>query len=358
MSSTRKPSHPPRCVACVTSCTNCITPILTTTDPDRPAQWLRDLRRQAIPTHTARWRTLAQSGFGASSPVGANVRVVYRVPKPNATRSTKPTAMQEILPKRVVYWAAQWAPLSDAHNLRGAERAYGDYRNMGVAIRTETPTHYVLTFDLMCPTPYLARARGARKARLWCRHLHYVPLVKTTVVGEVGCPKKKGDSVTRRKTQSNQKSRNSRPRLPLNPNCTWNVPPSTKHKLYTLPVFPSKNMSEYRERYSCTQLTPPHATQSSSSMFVTLSEYRHATHPNNGTRRAIGIVDSRTNVPMQSQDIVIDGSMSEKALGKVLREQVGADVRTPLVVFGEAGELLVKLTHLGWCNVWLLPLVE
>lgn len=177
---TRKPTRASRCVACATVCADCTTPLLTTTDPNQPAQWLCDLHRQAIPRHCARWHTLAQSGFRASSPVGSNVRVVYRVPKrATTTQNVKRASKSIVLPERVVYWAAQAAPLSDAHNLRGAERAYGDYRNMGVAIRTETPTHYVLTFDLICPTPYMARARGARKARLWCRHLHYVPLTET-----------------------------------------------------------------------------------------------------------------------------------------------------------------------------------
>lgn len=91
-------------------------------------------------------------------------------------------------------------------------------------------------------------------------------------------------------------------------------------------------------------------------MYVTLSEYRHATRPTNAhPRHAVGIcanaVDDPSLQPLQPHDVVIDGSMTEKAIGEVLRERVGGDVGTPLVVYGDGG-VVGKLAHLGWCNVW------
>lgn len=329
---TTTPRKRKNCVACQTTCTNCTSPLLTTTDPNRTAQWLSDLQRQAIPRHCARWRTLEAKAFhkaSSTAPTGATVRVVYKVRKRGSSADEKAS-----VPARVVYWAAESGPLSDGHNLRGAERAYGEYTNMGVAVRTETSTHYVLTMDLVAPCPYIARARGAQHAQQWCRHLHYVPLVKRRA---------------RRNTSGSASSTTPQ----------WHVPTSTQNKLFTLPVFPCHDREAYRDKYSCTKLSrkPSRTTPSPPSLYVTRAEYRKATHPTTG--RAVGIcaIDDPRYPPLQAHDRTLSWTLSESAIQQRLK-QWGYHPHTPLVVYcanpgcTAAQVLIESLAHLGWCNVW------
>jgi thiol-disulfide isomerase/thioredoxin len=123
-----------------------------------PAPWLQALHRRPVPAHASTFRALAARGFPDSAPACADVRI-------RLTRATPP------LPKRVVYWAAAPRGAAEASLLCGAERAYGDYENIGVATRRGD----TLEFVLRSPQPYVAQARtpGALP-RQWCRHLHFV----------------------------------------------------------------------------------------------------------------------------------------------------------------------------------------
>lgn len=299
------------CVACNTLArstrtrrNSCTQPLLTKT-ASRPAPWLEDLERLPVPTHTKRWAALAKTSFAPAIPSHANLRVVY-------------TAAS--LPAKVVYWAARGRALSDAHKLIGAERAYDDYRNMGVAVRTTVQRNeqrmHQLVFTLETPCAYVARQRGKAHVQQWCRHVHFVDAAK---------------------------------------------PCGTK-ELYTLAVFPCTLLDQHtRGEYTCeplhTRVKRVHAT----SMYVSRAQLVAATRSALPVhQRAVGVcaIAEQGGVKrLQAHDLVLPWTMSEDAMANTLRKQVPSH-HTPLVVYCanptcKAAQVVIeKLAHVGYCNVY------
>lgn len=311
--STRKRSRARSCAAASTAGASCTEPLVTQTDPNRPAQWLRDLERQAVPRHSPRWQALARQGFArVSAAPRANIVVTH-----TATAGVR-------LPERVVYWAAGGCALRDAHHLRGAEHAYADYANMGVAARQTTRDgRHRLVFKLVAPCPYVARAHGRRDAQQWCRHLHFVGLER------------------------------ERPAA-----ARWAVPTSNQNALFTLAVFPCTHLDAYAERYVCAPLSSRNAAPDS--LFVTRKEFRAATRHGAGAALGVCAIDDPAYPPVQAHDLVLSSKLSETALQQALAAK-RVSMHTPLVVYcanpscAAAQTLMEKLTHIGFCNVWYFP---
>ena len=318
-----KPPEPKRsrvqrnsCTACKTTCVNCTNPLVTKTDASLPAQWLQDLERPAVPRHALRWKQLERQGFRrACGAPGANVSVTYTA------------AEGQRLPERVVYWAASGCSLANANELRGAERAYGDYSNMGVAVCKSSRGRDQLEFHIASPCAYIARGRGQRSARQWCRHLHFVAL------------------------QSSSKM-------------TWQVHPQNKNELFTLPVFPCSLLEKYTGTYSCVPIhntsktATPTGSSAQPSMFVSKSEYKLATDPKHGSAVGVCAIDDNQYPPIQKHDLVINWKSSESAIRRYIQSLPTVTRHTPLVVYCAnpkclaAQVLIEKLAHIGYCNVW------
>lgn len=298
-----RPFRQAPCTSRQSAAASCTQPLLTKT-ASRPAPWLEDLERLPVPTHTKRWAALAKTSFAPAIPSHANLRVVY-------------TAAS--LPAKVVYWAARGRALSDAHKLIGAERAYDDYRNMGVAVRTTVQRNkqrmHQLVFTLATPCAYVARQRGKSHAQQWCRHVHFVDASQ----------------------------------------------PST-NELYTLAIFPCTLLDQHtRGEYTCepmhTRVKRAHAT----SMYVSRAQLVAATRSALPVhQRAVGVcaIAEQGGVKrLQAHDLVLPWTMSEDAMANTLRKQVPSR-HTPLVVYCanptcKAAQVVIeKLAHVGYCNVY------
>ena len=83
---------------------------------------------------------------------------------------------------KLLYWAAEPSPLGSF--LKTAEYAYGDYTNMGVAIKD---SEGVYKFRMMAPQAYLS------EDELWQRHFHFIHLenkksdIERRVIKTVSC---------------------------------------------------------------------------------------------------------------------------------------------------------------------------
>lgn len=298
---TRKISKISNCVACVNQTRKHKTDLLTRTQTF-PAPWLEDLDRQAIPRHSLRFQTLEASDFAPTFPQRADIVVQY-------THSH--------LPKKVVYWAAGPCDVADANQRQSAECAYGQYENMGVAIRQRN----TLTFVLQTPRSYIATQRGKNKPQLWCRHMHFVEV----------------DSQTNTVKRAN------------------------KNELFTLGIFPCSLLNEYKRVYSCKPLLSIDTIQRFNipSMFVGYANYLRGKQ--NG---ALGIcaVDHPDYPPISSYDVVIDWKTPpttiQKQLKKVVQPSLG--VHCPFIVYcvndtcSAAQALIEKLCELGYCNVYYM----
>lgn len=130
------------CVACKRTKTR---KFLTKTSR-KPANWLRDLERSAVPTHSFRYKDLYNQSLPDYSPTRSDICV-------KITRRD--------LPRRVLFWAA-----NSTNVISGAEKAYGNYENMGIT----TQSRDTLTFYIRTPSPYISQQK------LWCRHLHFCDL--------------------------------------------------------------------------------------------------------------------------------------------------------------------------------------
>lgn len=300
---TRRKPRATNCNSCKQPCTSCTQPLLTKT-ATRPAPWLEELERLPVPRHTKRWAELAKTSFAPANPSHANLRVVY-------------TAAS--LPAKVVYWAARGRALSDAHKLVGAERAYDDYRNMGVAVRTTVQRNkrrvHQLVFTLDTPCPYVARQRGKAHAQQWCRHLHFVDAAQ----------------------------------------------PST-NELYTLAIFPCTLLDQHtRGEFTCEPLHTRGKKAQATSMYVSRAQFFAATRSTlPAQQRAVGVcaIAEQDGVKrLQAHDLVLPWKMSEDAMAKALRKQVSS-YHTPLVVYCanptcKAAQVVIeKLAHAGYCNVY------
>jgi rhodanese-related sulfurtransferase len=267
-----------------------------------PAPWLSDLHRQAVPLHSQRFRQLLACGLVDTPPACSDIRV-------RIERSTPK------LPARVLYWAASGCPVLHAKELCGAERAYGDYENMGIATRQGN----ALEFFLQTPRPYIAKQRGASKAQQWCRHVHFVDL----------------------KRVSNQKA-------------------STNNVLYTVAVFPSADkpvIQIKRGKYSCEPLFHPEQPTNigfCKSMFIGLEMYLMAKA--NGII-AINAIKDPQWPPISEDDLVVDWHSSASSIQSIVKK-AGARPESPLVVYcakpkcTAAQDLMYKLTQRGYCNTY------
>lgn len=307
------------CVACSTVCTSCTHPLLTKTDTKAPAQWLQDLERPAVPIHSRRWQFLERNGFKrVTSAPRADIVVTYTA------------CAGHRLPDRVVYWASAGCSLHDAHNLRGAERAYGEYTNMGIAARTTFRGRDRLTFRLASPCAYIARTRGQTKSQQWCRHLHFVPLKPHTDTNS--------------------------------PTATWYMDPKNQNELFTLPVFPCTLLNSYTDSYTCEPVHhshQKHRNTPSSSMFVERADFKQSTNPEHGGH-AVGVcaINDAGYPPINEHDIVLDWKLTETQIAGKLSRTKNITKHTPLVVYcanetcEAAQHLIEKMAHVGYCNVW------
>lgn len=334
---TRRSSHLPpssfirqSCASSTADSGSCTDPLITRTDPKRPAQWLRDIARPAIPRHCARWQELEADSFRAVVDAPrADLEIVYTA------------RCGERLPERVVYWAADGTALVEAHRLVGAERAYGAYENMGIARRTRYRGNDRLTFRIATPTPYVARAYGKRNPQQWCRHLHFVELAPG-----------RGHS-------SAHTVRTKNKRHPVG-SSAWHVPAANANDLYTLAVFPCTLLPAYKGRYTCRPIhVTPHASSKSTAVHVQRNTYREATRPAHGHAVGVCAIDDPKYPPLQAHDVVVDHRASEAEIVRRLHAQRrDISAHTPIVVYcanpacAAAQAVIEMLTHRGFCNVW------
>lgn len=140
-------------------------PLSSSPSPSRAriARWLIDLRRVPVPVHSATFARLRRQTLQftrpSAPPAHANIRLRLYRPRKR-------------WPSRVLFWASDAVPgnatdVASRTRLRGAEHAYGEYRNMGVA--ESSPDGRTLVLELRCPTPYLMPRTHA-----WSRHVHFV----------------------------------------------------------------------------------------------------------------------------------------------------------------------------------------
>lgn len=293
----------PTCVACQPLRTAKNKPCVLTQTTAFPAPWLQELDRKAIPLHTARFQSLEATGFAPSTPCGADIVVKYT--------STK-------VPKKVVYWASGPCCVTQANMQKSAECSYGEYCNMGVAVRKGKS----LEFVLQTPRPYIARAKGKNESQLWCRHLHFVEV----------------------DTKTNK------------------VKGANKNLLYTLGVFPCTLMKLYKGLYECRPLMSTESLHCAQmhSMFVNFEQYLMAKRAG-----AVGInaIADPKHPAISTDDMVINWKDSYDAIEK----QLGSDKRcqprgrhTCFVVYCAhdtclaAQELIHTMYELGYCNVFYL----
>lgn len=291
------------CVACQPLRTAKNKPCVLTQTTAFPAPWLQDLHRQAIPRHCARFQSLEANGFAPSTPHLADVVVKYTSAK---------------MPKKVVYWASGPCCVTDSHLPKGAECAYGDYCNMGVAVRKGKTLELVL----QTPRPYVARPKGKQQSQLWCRHVHFVEV----------------DDKTNKVSTSN------------------------KNVLYTLGVFPCTLLKMYKGLYECKPLMHTdslHCAQRHS-MFVSFEQYMMAKRA--GAVGVNAIADSKYP-PISTDDMVISWRGGHTTIGKQLERDARCRVdgrHTAFVVYCAndtclaAQELIHKMYELGYCNVFYL----
>lgn len=286
--------------------------MLTQSTEAIPAPWLQALHRTAVPTHANRFRNLADLGFPDAVPCHADVRIRF-TRRPNKAKGVA------ALPERVLYWAAGPCAAEAASDLHGAERAYGDYANMGVATRKD----HTLEFVLQSPRPYVAQQRGAKRAQQWCRHLHFVDLV--TVDG---------------------RTPSSKPSKPSN-------------VLFTVAVFPrSTPLTLEGGTYTCEPVFAPHQPHASyrSSMFLGFEQYLEAK-----AAGALGVnsIQDPEWPCIDDGDMVVDWHASPDAIDAQLKAAKVPKER-PLVVYcandgcEAAQELLYKLTQIGHCNTYYM----
>ena len=291
------------CVACQPLRTAKNKPCVLTQTTAFPAPWLQELHRQAIPRHCARFQRLEADGFSPSTPCGADIVVKYVSAK---------------LPKKVVYWASGPCRVSQSHMPTSAECAYGEYCNMGVAVRKGN----ALSFVLQTPRPYIARPQGKHQSQLWCRHLHFVEV----------------------DTKTNA------------------VPTSNKNVLYTLGVFPCTLLKPYKGLYECKPLMHTdslHCAQKHS-MFVSFEQYLMSKRA--GAVGVNAIADPK-HPPISTDDLVVNWKDSHDAIAKQLAKNKQCQKHgrhTPFVVYcahdtcQAAQELIHKMYELGYCNVFYL----
>ena len=291
------------CVACQPLRTAKNKPCVLTQTTAFPAPWLQELHRQAIPRHSARFQSLEASGFSPSTPCGANIVVKYT--------STK-------LPQKVVYWASGPCEVTQSNLPKSAECAYGEYCNMGVAVRKGN----ALTFVLQTPRPYIARQKDTPASQMWCRHLHFVEVdAKTNVVSA-----------------------------------------SNKNILYTLGVFPCTMLKSYKGLYECKSLMPTDALHCAQkhSMFVSFEQYMASKRV--GAVGVNAIADPK-HPPISTDDLVISWKDSHDSIASQLAKDKRCLVHgrhTPFVVYcahetcQAAQELIHKMYELGYCNVYYM----
>lgn len=291
------------CVACKPTGTTKRKNSLLTQTATFPAPWLQELKRQAIPRHSARFQSLEASGFEPTTPCNSNIIVTYT---------------EKDLPKKVVYWASGSACMTTSHLLKSAECAYGDYLNMGVAVRKNN----TLRFVLQTPRPYLAHQKGKTDSQLWCRHLHFVEV----------------------REKNNQ------------------VDTSNKNVLYTLGVFPCSLLDKYKNTYSCVPLfhTDASVCAQKHSMFVNFEQF--LVGKRNGCVGVNAISDSEYP-PISTDDIVLDWNTDVDKLQKKLVSNKNVKqngMNTPFIVYCAnedcvaAQALIHKLYEIGYCNVYYL----
>lgn len=332
----------PLCVACTGLTGHGEEGFLTQETESIPAPWLQAIHRQAVPVHTQRFRNLADQGFPDSAPIQSDIRIRF-------SRSDPP------LPKRVLYWGAGNCPVTCAGAigggavtcagaLQGAERAYGYYKNMGIATRKGN----TLEFVMQTPRPYVAQQRNAKKSQLWCRHVHFVDL--QTVEGCIHAFDTVSDCQDKCAGGHHKILQGKKPKCPAN-----NV-------LYTVAVFPrtypfALERTKGKSTYTCTPLfhpETPHGQSYHHSMFIDFEQYLMAK-----AKGMIGInaIEDPEWPPIHESDIVINWKLSPDAIQailskkRILREQ-------PLIVYcanegcKAAQELLYTLTQLGYCNLF------
>ena len=332
----------PLCVACTGLTGHGEEGFLTQETEAIPAPWLQAIHRQAVPVHTYRFRNLADQGFPDSAPSQSDIRICF-------SRSNPP------LPKRVLYWGAGNCPvtcagaigggaIACAGALQGAERAYGYYKNMGIATRKGN----TLEFMMQTPRPYVAQQRNANKSQLWCRHVHFVDL--ETVEGCIHDFDNLSDTQQKSTGGHHTVLRGKRPKCPTN-----NV-------LYTVAVFPRTFPLELehvkgKSKYTCTPLfhpETPHGQSYHHSMFIDFEQYMMAK-----AKGMIGInaIDDPKWPPIHNSDMVINWKLSPDAIQDILSKKRVLRER-PIIVYcaneecKAAQELLYTLTQLGYCNIF------
>lgn len=268
-----------------------------------PAPWLQELRRQAVPSHTQKYKQLLSTGFAPTYPSDADVCVRY-------------TGVD--LPKKVLYWASGGGSVNNPDVIKSAECSYGKYKNMGVAVRKGK----TLEFVLRTPRPYVARQQGKKSQQLWCRHLHFVPIDETT------------NQVVTEATNMN--------------------------RLYTLAVFPCTLLDNHTSYYTCKPLggADRASAKKFSSMFLTFEQYLKGTADG-----AVGInaISDETHPPIQSDDLVVSWKTPSKKIQTLLESSSRCKehgIHTPLIVYCAhdkcmaAQALIEKLCDIGYCNVF------
>jgi rhodanese-related sulfurtransferase len=309
------------CVACKPSTTTTLkrssgsgSDVLTHTTTF-PSPWLQALHRQAIPRHSKRFQSLEATGFAPTTPCQSDCVVTYcGKSKSNGKSKGKP------LPSKVVYWASAPCDLMSASLLKSAECAYGNYANMGVAVRKGNNT---LEFVLQTPRPYMARQKGKTNSKLWCRHLHFVEV----------------DPVTNRVAASN------------------------KNVLFTLGVFPCTMLRHHSDTYECKPLmrADDMLRHRLKSVFIGFEMYM-AGKAGDAVGVNAALADSKYP-PISSDDIVLNWKDSVAGIARQMQHDHRIrehGVHTPLMVYctdetcPAAQVLIEKLCEAGYCNVYYL----
>tara|TARA_Y100000389_G_scaffold195238_1_gene226380 strand:- start:20149 stop:21009 length:861 start_codon:yes stop_codon:yes gene_type:complete len=133
-------------------CISCEEPVIPSMSKHH-ADWLKALDRLPVPTHTLNYQSLKKEGFPVCFPLHFDMVLECKFDKD--------------VGNRVLYWAAD--PCEIGGVLKSPECSYGQYENMGVAIKNKDGS---FTFRLQSPSPYIS------KKKVWQRHLHFVNLDK------------------------------------------------------------------------------------------------------------------------------------------------------------------------------------
>jgi rhodanese-related sulfurtransferase len=278
-----------------------------------PSPWLQALHRQAIPRHSKRFQSLEATGFAPTTPCQSDCVVTY-CGKGKGNGKGKP------LPSKVVYWASEPCDLMSASLLKSAECAYGNYANMGVAVRKGNNT---LEFVLQTPRPYMARQKGKTNSKLWCRHLHFVEV----------------DPVSNRVATSN------------------------KNVLFTLGVFPCTMLRHHSDTYECKPLmrADDMLRHRLKSMFIGFEMYMTGKA---GDAVGVNAALADSKYPsISSDDMVLNWKDSAAGIARQMQHDMRFrkhGVHTPLMVYcvdetcSAAQVLIEKLCEAGYCNVYYL----